>query len=357
MDSIRRSVVCLDREDQSLHPTVWASIVSVCLVPVAVFLLLVVFWMAVALFHRIRRPIRYVMQRSLLSLMALWYVTSVPVIKTTLSTVLCVDAYNTLDATGENDAEIVDAAEGEMISFWAVDTSLRCFEGDHLMLVILIASFVFLVYGGLLIAFIVILGSSEEQLDDTDSWIYQTTGFLYRSYRDGRRRYWEVAIVARKAGIAFLVFCSHRFDSSLPISGAAVFLTLAMGAQIVAMPYRQSFDELNRTDIFSLFVSLLTTLLAAMLKSESLTVDVGRLAISVLCVLLNIISLVIFVSFLFSYFVAYVRLSLRATEIIVDSDARTLYVLRIWLHFKIRSVAEFMGFSKFDDLSSICSGI
>ena len=357
MDSIRRSVVCLDREDQSLHPTVWASIVSVCLVPASVFLLLVVFWMAVALFHRIRRPIRYVMQRSLLSLMALWYVTSVPVIKTTLSTVLCADAYNTLDATGENDAEIVDAVEGEMISYWAVDTSLRCFEGDHLMLVILIASFVFLVYGGLLIAFVVILGSSEEQLDDTDSWIYQSTGFLYRSYRHGHRRYWEVAIVARKAGIAFLVFCSHRFDSSLPISGAAVFLTLAVSAQIVAMPYRQSFDELNRIDIFSLFVSLLTTLLATMLKNESLTVDAGRLAISVLCVLLNITALIVLVSFLFCYFVDYVKLSLKETGTIVDPSTRTLHVLRVWLHFKIRSVADFVGFSNSDDLSSISSGI
>ena len=357
VDSIRRSVVCLGGEDQSLHPTVWASIVSVCLVPASVFLLFMMFWITIALFHQIRRPIHYIVQRSLLSLVALWYVTSVPVIKTTLSIVLCINAYNTLDATGENSGEIVNATEGVMVSYWAVDTSLKCFEGDHMMLVILIITFVGIVYGGLLIAFIVILGFSEEQLKDTDDWIYQTMGFLYRSYRDGRRRYWEVAIVARKAGIAFLVFCSHRFDSSLPIIGAALFLALAMGAQTVAMPYQQSFDELNRIDIFSLFVSLLTTLLATTLKSESLTIDAGRLAISVLCVFLNITTLTVLLSFLFCYFVAYVRLSLSESETIVDSDARTLHVLRIWLLFKIRSVAEFLGFSKFDDLSSICSGI
>ena len=357
MESIRRSVVCLDSEGQSLHSTVWASIVSVCLVPASVFLLFVVFWITISLFHRIRRPIRCVIRRSLLSLMALWYITSVSLIKTTLSTVLCVNAYNTLDATKEKDSEVIDATEGAMMSYWAVDTSLKCFEDDHLMLVILILSFVGLVYGGLLIAFTIVLGFSEEQLNDTDSWIYQTMGFLYRSYRHGRRRYWEVTIVARKAGIAFLVFCSHRFDSLLPIVGAAVFLTLAMGVQMVVMPYRQSFDELNRIDIVSLFVSLLTTLLAIMLKSESLTLEAGRLAISLLCVLINITTLIVLVSSLFVYFVAYVKLSLRKSGAIVDSNASTLHVLRIWLSSQIQTAAVFMGFSKFDDNSSICSGI
>ena len=356
-ESIRRSVVCLDSEGQSLHPTVWASITSICLVPASVFLLFGVFWITVALFHRVRRPIRYVMQRSLLSLMALWYVTSVPVVKTTLSTVLCVNAYNNLVTTGQKDDEIIDATEGAMISYWAVDTSLNCFEEDHLMLVILILSFVGFVYGGLLIVFIVILRSFKEQLNDTDSWIYLTMGFLYRSYRHGRRRYWEVAIVARKAGIAFLVFCSHRFDSVLPITGAAIFLTLAICGQMVVMPYRQSFDELNRIDIVSLFVSLLTTLLAIMLKSENLTIDAGRSAISILCVLLNITTLIVLVSLLFGYFVAYVKLFLKKSGMLLDSDAKTSHVLRIWLLSKIRSAAEFMGFSKFDDNSSICSGI
>ena len=357
-ESIRRSVVCLSNEGQSLHPTVWASITSICLVPASVFLLFVVFWIAVALLsQRFRRPIRYVMQRSLLSLMALWYITSVSLIKTTLSTVLCVNAYNTLDATKEKDSEVIDATEGAMMSYWAVDTSLKCFEDDHLMLVILILSFVGLVYGGLLIVFIVILRSFKEQLNDTDSWIYLTMGFLYRSYRHGRRRYWEVAIVARKAGIAFLVFCSHRFDSVLPITGAAIFLALAMGGQMVVTPYRQSFDELNRIDIVSLFVSLLTTLLAIMLKSESLTLEAGRLAISLLCVLINITTLIVLVSFLFVYFVAYVKLSLRESGTIVDSNASTLHVLRIWLSSQIQTAAVFMGFSKFDDNPSICSGI
>ena len=358
VDSTRRSVVCLGGHDQSLHPTAWAFVVSVCLVPACVALVFIVFWITVAPFHQIRRPVRYVMQRSLLSLMALWHITSVPVIKTTLSTVLCVDAYNVLHATPEKDDETtIDGTKGEMVSYWAVDTSLKCFEEDHRRLVVLIISFVSLVYGGLLIAFVAILGFSEDRLNDTDSWIYQSVGFLYRSYGHGRRRYWELAIVARKAGIAFLVFCSHRFDSVLPIFGAAVFLTLAVSVQIVAMPYRQSFDDLNKIDTFSLFVSLLTTLLAAMMKSESPTIDAGRSAISFLFVFLNITALAVLLSFLFRYSVAYVRLSLRESGTRVDSDATALHVLGIWLSCMTRNLAVLLGFSKHDDKSSICSGM
>ena len=301
------------------------------------------------------------MQKSLLSLTVLWYITSVPVIKTTLSTVLCVNAHTIPKATTENGDAISDwidtAKESEETSCWAVDTSLKCFEGDHLTLVILILSFVTLVYGGLLLIFVFLLAYSEEQLNDTDCWIYKTMGFLYRSYRHGGRRYWEVAIVVRKAVIAFLAFCAQRFDSVLPITGAAVFLTLTMGAQIVVMPYRQNFDALNWSDIFSLFISLLTTLFATMLKNQSLTVDGGRLAISVLCVLINITAFTVFVCYLFKYFVDYIKLSLRDSVTVLDSDTRTLHVLKIWLLSTLQKVTCFMGRSKFDDDSSISSGI
>ena len=321
IDSIQHSAICLGSEDTRLHPTVWASIMSVCIVPAFVFLLLALFWIAAAVRCGVDKPFRYLAKRSLLSIMVLWYITSVPVIKTALSTVLCVEARSILDATDE----------GEEMSYWAVDTNLKCFEGDHQMLATLILSFIGLVYGGLLIAFIIVLGSSEEQLNDTDGWIYQTMGFLYRSYRHGRRRYWEVVIVARKAGIAFLVFCAHRFDVPLPVIGAAVFFSLAIGVQIVASPYRKRFDALNKLDTFSLFVSLLTTLLASMLKSDSFLNDWTRMTISLLCGLINVITFVVLSSFLFVFAVQYLKIVLTDKGTLSDSEVGNLRVLKTWL--------------------------
>ena len=146
-ESVRSSVVCLSKANQFLHPTIWGTIVSVSVVPVAAFLLLVVFWTGVALFYQIERRLRYIAQRCVLSLMALWYITSVPVIKTTLSVFICVGVYNVLDGT-QNDEKIIDTTKEEEISYWAVDTTkeeeisywavdtkLKCFEGQHLILV------------------------------------------------------------------------------------------------------------------------------------------------------------------------------------------------------------------------------
>ena len=334
IESIRRSVVCLSGESQSLHATAWASIVSVCIVPASVFLLLALLWTTNVVCRFIERPVHYLAKRALLSIMVLWYITSVAVIKTTLGTVLCVSAHNVLDATD---------GEKEM-SYWAVDTSLKCFEGDHQTLAVLILSFVGIVYGGLLIAFVAILGSAEERLNDADHWIYQTMGFLYRSYRHGWRRYWEVAIVARKAGVAFLVFCAHRFDSVLPIIGSAVFLTLALGVQMVAMPYRQRSDVLNKIELSSLFASLLTLLLATMLKSGDSAEGRSGWTLSALCGLLNIGTLIVFLSFLMHYFVDHLRVVMRerGTRVNVEGVG-DLRVLKIWAWHEAQRLACLSG--------------
>ena len=347
VESIRRSVVCLSKANQFLHPTVWAAIVSVSLVPVTVFLLLVAFWMSIALIHQVQRPLRYIAQRSLLSLVALWYITSVPVIKTTLSVLLCVNAYNFMGAT----------EEVEEISYWAVDTSLRCFEGDHLKLVIWIVSFVSVVYGGLLIFFISVLALAAEPEDQTDSWVYRTTGFLYRGYGTGWRRYWEVVIVLRKAILAFLVFCAHRFDSLFPITCAAVFITMAMGLQIVVMPYREDFSVLNRIDLSALFVSHLTIMIASMLKSDHLSDDWRGLTLSSICVVLNISTFLGLLSFLLRYSMDYARLLMNECGRHVEANAGSLRVLMIWMHTNVQWLVHSVGFGKYDDLSSLSSGV
>ena len=355
-ESIRRSVVCLSRAKQFLRPTVWGTIVSSSIVPVTAFLLLIAFWIAVALLHQIQRPLRYIAQRSLLSLMALWYITSASVIKTTLSVVLCVRVYNVLDGT-QNDDETIVATKEEEISYWAVDTNLKCFEGQHLILVIWILPFVSIVYLGLLIVFIFILTSPKELLDHPDRWVYRTTGFLYRGYGSGWRRYWEVVIVLRKAIIAFLVFCAHRFDSLGFITFLAIFIMLAMGVQMAAMPYRKEFDILNRIDLSALFVSHLTISIASILGSEGLNKEWRVMTLSIICVVLNISAFLLYLSFLFKYCVTCIKLSMSECGTRIDADAGTLKILTIWLGCNLQSLAPYVGFGRSPDESSFSSGM
>ena len=330
-DGIRRSVVCLTSNHQSLQPTVMALIVSVCVVPCAVLLCWIVFWTAKSTRSGSDGLQRYLSKRCLLSAMVIWYVTLVPVLKTALSVFLCVDVHDSADFA-EIDATYI---------YWAVDTGMRCYEGDHWKLVYLVVvAFVCPVYGGLLTLFVVFLKSPPQHLIHKRSWAYQTTGFLYRSYRMDLRRYWEVAIVARKAAIAFLVFCAHLFDSGVPITGVAYVITLAIVAQILAMPYREEFKDLNGMELASLFVSLATSLAAVMLKDEGYPENFTRELLTVACALLNVVAFCIFVFYILKFAAEYLKYKLRESDEHVASDAGMFGVLAHWISYEVKHLLK-----------------
>ena len=325
-DGIRRSVVCLTSKHLSLHPTALALVVSVCVVPCAVLLCWIVFWAAKSSRSGRDRLQRYLSKRCLLSAMVIWYVTLVPVLKTALSIFLCVHVHDSADFAEVNVTHM----------YWAVDTGMKCYEGDHWKLVYgVVVAFVCPVYGGLLALFVVYLNSPPQHLTYERGWAYQTTGFLYRSYRMDRRRYWEVAIVSRKATIAFLVFCAHLFDNPLPITGVAYIIMLAILAQIMAMPYREDFKDLNRMELASLFVSLATTLAASMLKDESYPENFTRELLTVACALLNTIAFCVFVFYILKFAAEFLKHRMRARGEHVASDAGMFYVLAHWISYEV----------------------
>ena len=169
-DGNRRSVTCLGLEDPFAHPAALAFVFNICFVPLVVFLLWVAFWIVKAASNK-ERPPHYLSKRCVLSLMALWYVTLVPVLKTSLSIGLCVDVDDSLDAYAENTTQ-----------YWAVDTDIHCYEDDHAkLLYFVVLAFVCPVYGALFIVFALFLRAPVEHLRDKDGWVYETTGFLYRS--------------------------------------------------------------------------------------------------------------------------------------------------------------------------------
>ena len=326
-EGIRRSVVCLSSENSSLHPTALALVVNLCVVPSAVFLFWVVFWAVKLAKHGSDRPPRYLEKRCALSLMVIWYITLVPVLKTALSVFLCVDVHDSIDL---KEIEVTH-------KYWAVDTALKCYEGDHSKLLYsLVVSFVCPLYGGMLVLFVVFLKNSTPHLSYKRGWAFQTMGFLYRSYRLDTRRFWEVAIVMRKAGIAFLVFCAHLFDSTLPITGVAHLITVAIVAQILVAPYREDFRILNGFELASLFVSQVTALAASMLKDENYPEDYTRELLTAACVLLNFITFSVFVFYLLKFAADYLRHRLEARGENPAPDSGTFGLLKQWIGYEIK---------------------
>ena len=326
-DGIRRSVVCLTSKGLSLHPTVSALVVSVCIVPCSVLLCWTVFWVTKSTKSGSDRLQRYLSKRCLLSAMAIWYVTLVPVLKTALSVFLCIDVHDSADFAEVNVTRL----------YWAVDTSMKCYEGDHQKLLYgVVVAFVCPVYGGLLFLLVISLNTPLQHLAHKRSWTYQTTGFLYRSYRMDTRRYWEVVIVTRKAAIAFLVFCAHLFDSGLPITGVAYIIMLAIVAQILARPFREDFKDLNRMELASLFVSHATTLAASMLKDESYKENVTRELLTIACALLNVIVFCVFVFYILKFAAEYLRHVLREKGEYFAPDAGVFRILAHWIAYEVK---------------------
>ena len=318
--------MCLSAIHPWLHLTAVALVVNLCVLPSSIFLFWVLFWVAYSSKLGNDRPQRYLEKRCALSLMVIWYLTLVPVLKTTLSVFLCVGVHDSLDL-----------AEDMVAQYWVVDTSLKCYEGDHLKLVYaLVVAFVCPLYGGLLFLFVVSLKVPVHHLTHKQGWTFQTTGFLYRSYKLDTRRYWEVAIVARKAAIAFLVFCAHLYDNVLPITGVAHFITLAIVAQILVMPYREGFQVLNRFELASLFVSLVTTLAASMLKDENYPEDYTRELLTAACVLLNLVTFSVFAFYILKFSAEYLKKDLRGKGQTCADDAGTIRIVVQWIGYEIK---------------------
>ena len=269
---------------------------------------------------------RYLSKRCLLTVMVIWYITLVPVPKTALSVFLCVNVHDA------SDYAIVDVTH----IYWAVDTSMACYEGDHRELFYVVVAFVCPVYGGLLVLFIYFLRSSFQHLIYKRGWAYQTTGFLYRYYRMDLRVYWELVIVARKVTIAFLVFCAHLFDSGVPITGVAYIIMLAILAQILAMPYREDFKDLNGMELASLYVSLSTTLAASMLKDEGYPEDFTRVLLTVACALLNVILFFVFVFYILRFAAEFMKHAMRERDERFASDAGMFRILTHWIGYKVK---------------------
>ena len=120
-DGNRRSVMCLSLKHPFDHPTTLAFAFNVGFIPVSAFFLWIAFWTAKAVGYGSDRPPHYLAKRCMLSLMALWYVTLVPVLKTALSIGLCVDIDDALD---------IYTAD-RITRYWPVDTNMKCYEDDH----------------------------------------------------------------------------------------------------------------------------------------------------------------------------------------------------------------------------------
>ena len=218
----------------------------------------------------------YLLRKCILSALVVFYVSYISITKTLVDILNCVEVH---DSTVAGIDETTD--------YWAVDTSVECYERSHAALAYLLAwpfLVIFSVGFPLSVAFLVVKKVKE---DYKDGWIYEVSGFVYRSYSK-RYIFWESVIMIRKALLAVVVVFSYELGFKVQAVLASFVLTMALYFQMKCRPYREEFDSLNDVESLSILISSLTFVCSTFFGVEHVSDEV-RVLISVLLCFANVL--------------------------------------------------------------------
>ena len=196
----------------------------------------------------------YFNQRILLTLLAINYFVYIGMTKTLLRFFACVHV--TEDREGAYWKRYV----------WAEDTEIECFHGRHALLVVLLVVPLLLVISfGYPAGVFIILWFNKDRLNEEE--FVQTYGFLYRAYK---RRYWEVAIMARKAAVAIIAAFSYRLGSNIQGLLCILVILIALSAHLVVQPFTEEIPQLNRLETSSLSTTIIVFSAGLMMNDEKI---------------------------------------------------------------------------------------
>jgi hypothetical protein len=218
--------------------------------------------------------------RLVLAATAVWFLLYTAAAYVILSMFSCVRLDNGALAASEAQRRPL-AAQG---LFWAQDTSLQCFRGDHA-----VAAFVFGVPGlvltlcGVPLLLLAGLARRGEALGSKE--VLDTWGLLYFHY-SGARAYWEGAVWLRKLALAAAVVLLYTYGPLAQLLLFLCLLLLALGAHLAARPVPNPL--LNRLELLALGCATFTAvLLLGLAGGKVAPYSAGGAALSALIILVD----------------------------------------------------------------------
>ena len=325
-EATNRSIDCLVSDDQSVPRSVISTLIDV-LTPVAVISLFVLFWLVVKIKNKM--DLLFLMKRSVLSAVAVFYISYISVTQTLVDILNCIEVHDSTDVMIEATSD-----------YWAVDTSLKCYQGSHATLAGAVGwPFLMLFSLGYPVAMAcVILWNVKEEV--REGWIYDVAGFMYRSYSK-RFVYWESVIMLRKALLAVVVVFAYPLGGRLQAVLCALVLVMALYLQTVCLPYCTEFSDLNVMEGVSLFASLITFVSSMLFYEDSVPED-ARIAASTVLLMCNLSLFFCFVLFFLRFGSEYLRAALDLRGISFVSELGTFHVLKVYVmdHLGLRNICD-----------------
>eukprot|EP00210_Caulerpa_lentillifera_P004162 g3968.t1 len=319
-EAATRSTDCLISADSSVPRSAVRTIVDL-IIPAASFAFYAVFWAVATIKHK--QGCGYLFKRLILSAMVVSYLSYIGITKTAVNILYCVKVYDSWEL--DNDSTTI---------YWAGDTVLKCYEGTHTILASVFGWPVLILFSFGFPAFVAYILITRRTLEGIDSpWLFETAGFLYRSY-DPKFIFWESMILLRKALLAVIVVFAYPLGGNLQGLLAVCVLVIALYFQTLCRPYRPEFAPLNQLEGLSLLISSLT-FVSGLFFNDHRTSEAARAAITVFLILANVGT---FIYFMFSFIVAgtkYLKVVLDNEGTPYDENAGSINILKTYLKSRI----------------------
>ena len=262
------SADCLFASDHQPPRSILRTIIFL-VVPAAALVLYFVFWAIWT--YRSKQSIAYFAKALMLSTLAVVYLTYISITKTAVDTVHCIGVHDSIDVEDDH-----------VSRYWAMDTSLKCYEGSHAILASTAGwPIIFLFTFGIPLALAYALLRIENRCPEQDSngLFAEASGFLYRAYKE-RFFWWESVVMFRKAALTIVVAFSYPLGTNLQGVIAVCLLTFATYFHVLCRPFRDEDDYLNGYETASLFVSVLT-FASGLFFNDERTSDVVRVLLTI----------------------------------------------------------------------------
>ena len=309
-ETTHRSVECLASDEASV-----IGVVIDLVLPLIVIVLFVIFWTLAMV--RYKENVIYLLRKVILSATAVFYISYLSLTKTIINILICLEVHDSVDFINDSTAQ-----------YWAMDTSVTCYKGSHVVLASALGwplLALFTLGYPMALAGVILYGVQD---DYQKGPVYDTTGIIYRSYKK-RFVYWESLILLRKAILAVVVAFSYTLGPNLQAVLAVFVLGLALYLQALCRPFREEFEVLNEIEGISILASLLTFVSSIFFEDERVS-DGVQIFITVSVALCNLGLFFFFLVFFLRLGAAYIRTILDREDVAYDSDGETYHILKVY---------------------------
>jgi len=317
-DALSRPIDCLISSDSSSVRSIWRTSLNL-FVPVLVLGIFVVMWGIIT--YREKKNMSYFWKRVMLSVMALTYIAYLGLTKLCVRVFYCVDIYDSSEDSPDS-----------RTSYWAVDTSIKCYEKDHIGLMVISIFVLLLVSLSFPLISAIYLFQNKVQPGQTDRWTHETMGFLYRAFKE-KYVFWESLVMFRKACLSLTVVFSYSLGGQSQGLLALGVLLLCLYLQQTCFPYREEFHKLNYYESGSLLVSCFTFILGQFFSIEQCT-DAAKTFVEVLIITLNTTFFTFLLVVLFKNGMNHVRAMLKFKDFPIDDNTSWWRLLKLFIKSK-----------------------